>query len=394
MTDRLRARTSLTRDQLWLLAGLFIIAHGTNVSTPLLVIYQDRLGLNNGRTMAIFVAYVGGILVALLLAGPLSDRIGRRAVCIPSMLLSAAASIVLVLGRDEFLLLLAGRALLGMATGAFLGVGSAWMQELMGRGSELRAAAVTAVTVYIGFGSGPLSAALLERLLPSPLVLPLLLHVLLVALLLPGVVGIPETRPVSTRRTRLRVEFGLPAGQRRPFLLVIAPAAFWVFAFPSNSFALFPVLLRDAMEGFEVLVAGLSGAFTAWAGLLSGPTIARFGPRRSLPLAMATGVLGLIFGAVSSAADWWPLLLPAAVCLGAASGTLLAGCLAITSELAEDESRGALTSTFYVFAYVGMATPVIVTALSDVWSTSAALLVLTCAAVVVGAAVSRTVRAI
>ena len=102
---RLQTRTNMSGEQLWLLAGLYAIAHGTNVSTPVLVLYQDRLGLGDAETMAIFVAYVAGILITLLLAGPLSDLIGRRAVCIPSLGLSAMASIVLVFGRDEFVLL-------------------------------------------------------------------------------------------------------------------------------------------------------------------------------------------------------------------------------------------------------------------------------------------------
>lgn len=392
ITGRLKSRTNMSGEQLWLLAGLFTIAHGTNVSTPLLVLYQDRLGLGDGKTMAIFVAYVGGILITLLLAGPLSDRIGRRAVCVPAMVLSATASIILVFGRDEFVLLLVGRALLGAASGAFIGVVAAWIQELMGRGTELRAAAVTTLTTYVGFGSGPMSTVLFEQWLPYPLVLPLVFHVALVAVALPGVFGVTETRAESSRRARLGIEFGLPAGQRREFLLVIGPAAFWVFAFPSNSFALFPVLLRDATEGFEVLVAGLSGALTAWAGLLSRPMIARHGVRSAMPLAMAVGAIGLLLGAVSFATDWWPLLLPAAALLGAASATLMIAGLAFTSEIADDDSRGALTTTFYVFAYCGMATPILVTSLGSVWSTSVALVILTAVAAVAGTVVARTVR--
>lgn len=387
----------LTRDQVWLLAGLFTIAHGTNVSTPLLVLYQDRLGLGDGKTMTIFVAYVAGILVTLLVAGPLSDRIGRKAVCVPALALTAVASTTLVFGRDELILLIIGRALLGAASGAFIGVGSAWMQELMGRGLELRAAAVTTLTVFVGFGSGPMVTAVLEQLFPAPLVVPLMVHVGLVGLALVGVATVPETRTgdvraLASRAGSSRIELGIPPAPRRAFLLVVAPAAVFVFALPSNSFALFPVLLREATEGFEVLVAGLSGAFTAWSAILSRPVISRLGARRALPVAMAAGVVGLLFGAASFTTDQWPFLLPAALLLGASSGVLMTGGLAITSEIAEDESRGALTSTFYVFAYCGMVTPILVTTLGDAWSTSAALLVLTTGAALTGVALSRTTR--
>ncbi len=72
----------------------------------------------------------------------------------------------------------------------------------------------------------------------------------------------------------------------------------------------------------------------------------------------------------------------------------MTGGLAITYEVASDESRGALTSTFYVFAYVGMATPIVITSLSSVWSTTTALLILTAVAAVSTVTTARTVRRI
>ncbi len=68
--------------------------------------------------------------------------------------------------------------------------------------------------------------------------------------------------------------------------------------------------------------------------------------------------------------------------------------LAITSEIASDESRGALTATFYVFAYCGMATPIAITSLSGVWSTTTSLFLLAAVAAVTGVTVARTVRMI
>ena len=74
-----------------LAAALGVVAYGTNVSTPLLVLYRDRLDLGDSATMAIFTVYVAGIMGSLVLAGPISDRLGRRRVLLPFMFISAAA---------------------------------------------------------------------------------------------------------------------------------------------------------------------------------------------------------------------------------------------------------------------------------------------------------------
>ena len=102
--------------------GVLLVGYGTNVSTPLLVLYRERLDLTNSATMAIFTVYVLGIIGTLLFAGPLSDRYGRRITCIPFVALSAVSSLILILGRDSFPLLLFGRFLLGMTSGVVFGV--------------------------------------------------------------------------------------------------------------------------------------------------------------------------------------------------------------------------------------------------------------------------------
>ena len=73
----------MSRDARVLAAGLLLVGFGTNLSTPLLVSYRARLGLGDSSTMAIFAVYVVGIFSSLLLAGPISDRLGRRTVCAP-----------------------------------------------------------------------------------------------------------------------------------------------------------------------------------------------------------------------------------------------------------------------------------------------------------------------
>jgi len=101
MQDRL----PISRPVVRIAIGMFVVAYGTNVSTPFLVLYKDRLELSASQTMAIFVVYVVGILASLVLGGVLSDRFGRRPIVLPMMALSGIASVGMIFGRDEFIAL-------------------------------------------------------------------------------------------------------------------------------------------------------------------------------------------------------------------------------------------------------------------------------------------------
>lgn len=347
----------------WLVAiTLFLVGYGTNVSTPFLVLYKERLSLGQSATMGIFTVYVLGIMGALLLAGPLSDRYGRRALVIPFTAVSAASSLIMILGRDEFGLLLLGRFLLGIVSGAVFGVGAAWLQEILGPHKLATAGLVATATTFAGFGIGPPVSAAIDAWTDQGLVAPFLLHAALTAVFLPLLWSVPET--VVPNRQPIRVSLGVPARHRPIFFKLIVPAAAMVFVFPSSAFALFPVLVSDSIGGNEVLVAGVTGALTAWSGLFSRPLVRRLGARRALPVGMALGAVGYLMGTVAFGADLWPLLLPASVLLGGAAGTLTAGALGLLGEIAEPETRGTLNSTFYLIAYVGMAMPIVITGLA------------------------------
>lgn len=353
----------MSRRSLAVAFAIFVVGYGTNVSTPFLVPYRDRLGLGDSQTQAIFVIYVVGILATLLLAGQISDHFGRRAVMFPSLLLSALASVLLIFGRDNFALLLAGRIVLGVASGAGLGVGAAWLQEVMGKGNELRAALTATLAMYGGFGAGSPVSALFHAWLPSPLVLPFIAHIIFTLAAIPLVATVDETvlRQGNAAPWRPSLQFGVPDRARHTFAWTMLPVGVWTFGFPSVSFALFPVLVSDAVDISQVFVAAVTGMCTAWGGLLARPTLKRIKPLPGLGFGMAVGTFGYALGIVAVLTDLWVLVWPAALTLGAASGILATASLSLVARMTEPETRGALTSTFYFLAYIGMAMPLLIT---------------------------------
>ena len=379
----------MSRNALAVAIGLFVVGYGTNVSTPFLVLYRDRLGLSDNQTQLIFVVYVVGILSTLMIAGQLSDRYGRKPLLVASLALSAVGSALLILGRNEFALLMAGRIVLGVVSGAGLGVGAAWLQELMGPTQQAKAALVATLVTYGGFGGAPPLSVLYEWLAPAPLVGPFVFHIALTLAAIPLVLRVDETVDVAAIAARGRwrpaIRFGVPESARRGFLWYVAPLGVLVFAFPSMAFALFPVLLSDTVDASPVVLTGLSGMCTAWGGFLSRPILKRLPARHAMGWGAAIGTVGYALGTIAFVSGSWPLVWPSAVILGAASGVISVAGLTIVAELTDDDSRGALSSTFYLIAYSGMTMPLIVSSLSGLVGTTAVLVTITVVAALLAA---------
>lgn len=99
------------RPRRWLAVGAATcaIAWGGNEFTPLLVMYRSSGGFSPLTVDLLLFAYVLGIVPALLIGGPMSDRFGRRPVMLPAPVLAALGSTILALGADSALTLAVGR---------------------------------------------------------------------------------------------------------------------------------------------------------------------------------------------------------------------------------------------------------------------------------------------
>jgi len=355
-----------------LAVALFPVAFGTNVATPLLLVYDDRLGLSDWTLTALFAVYPLGLAPALVLSGPASDVLGRRAVMVPGIVLSGLSSAVLIAGADHLWMLYLGRFLLGVVSGLVFVVASAWMAE-HGRDAPLWTARMLALVMYGGFGLGPLVAGIAGQWLPAPLLGPYLAHIAMVAVAMVVVFTVPET--VTRDRTRrIRPNLGIPEGRHRAFWTVVVPTGLGVFGMPSLAFGLFPVLLKPAMPGVAVFVSGMLGMLAMGSIVPAQAVIGRVGPHRGAPLALASGTVGCVLGLIAFGTDTWPLLFIAAVFMGAASGMAMTSGLRFVDLLCRAEDRGALTGAFYAVAYAGMMMPVVVTSIAAVVGSTAVVL--------------------
>ena len=334
--------------------GLFTVALGTNIPTPLLLVYRRTLGLSDADVTAVFGCYAVGLIAALSVSGAASDRFGRRALVLPFAVLAGLVSLLFLPAVDHLPLLYAARLLQGVVSGVVFSVANAWLQELAGPEGQRSAATRGAVSTSLGFAVAPAMSGVLAQYGPAPTTLPYLVHVAVLVLGLGALATVPET--VTGGRRGPLLALGLPPEARRPFWAVLAPTAVGVFAFPSVGATLLPLLVVPGGAGvaYAGLIAGLALGASAVAA-----RVGRRAERGAAPLGMVLGTLGVGTAVVAVGTESQPLLVPAAALLGAAGGLCLTAGLTLTARLAPPHARGAMNSAFYAFAYAGFGTPLL-----------------------------------
>lgn len=358
-------------------AAMFAVAWGGNEFTPLLVMYRLDHGYSPVVVDTFLFAYVIGIVPALLIGGPLSDRLGRRPIMLPAPFVAAAGSIVLAVGADSAALLITGRILSGIGLGLGMAVGGSWLKELSvppwdteaGAGSGARRAAMS---LTAGFAIGAGAAGVLAQWAPLPSALAYVMHILIAVGAGVALVGAPESRPATPKHRRgpLVEDLKIPAAANRRFWLVVVPVAPWVFGAASCAYAVMPSLMADHSGGRPVAFSAL----LCMVALGCGFAVQALGRRidtprsaRAVMVALAILVVGMVLGAVAADRLTVPLAVLAAAVLGCGYGMALVAGLQEIQRIARPDDLAGLTAVFYSVTYIGFAVPAALAVIVQNW---------------------------
>ncbi len=344
---------------------MFAVGYGANQFVPLLAVYRSTLALSDAQATAIFGVYALGLIPGLLLAGPASDRYGRRPLLLGFGALSLVATGVLITGQWGSAGLYAGRLLTGVVSGGAFSVGTAWVKELSrdappGAGARRGALALTA-----GFAAGPLIAGPLAQWAPGPELLPYLLHLLLAAAALTLLPRAPETVPSPASRGRdSRPRLLASSVRTRRFTRVVVPLGPWVFGSVTLVFTTLPAHATGPVGGLTVAFPGLLAALALGAGIavqplgrrLQNASMAR-GTADAAATALALVTAGCLAAAAAAAHPGLAAATGAALLLGAGYGMCIFCGLREVEHLAPAHELGSLVAVFYSLAYAGLAIP-------------------------------------
>jgi len=335
--------------------GLALFASGT--PSALYGSYQELWGFSPVVLTLVYATYAFGVLAALLLAGRLSDEIGRRPVLLAALATLMVAT-VLFMVADSVVWLFAARGLQGVATGVALGAASAALLDLHPRRDPAGVGLTNGVVSAGGMGLGVLMSSAFVELLPAPRVLPYVALFVLFAIAFAGALAMPE--PVAGRsRPRLTPQRPrVPAIVRRPFFLAaLGVISSWSIA--GLFLSLGPQLSADLFHTSDHFVAGIGVFVLALSGAL-----AQLAFGRSAPWAGAAGgsvalAAGMAMIVLAAATDSSGLFLAGAVIGGSGWGVAFLGGLRTLSAAIPNEHRASVMSAFYVVAYASLSLPAV-----------------------------------
>jgi MFS family permease len=391
------------RTGFWLVAGAFLTAMAfSTVPAPLYPIYQAVDGFSTFAVSLVFAAYAVGVVISLLLAGHVSDRVGRRAVLLPALGLEVVAAAMFLSGSALPLLLVA-RFVSGLGIGMLTATATAHLLDLHHRDDRAgalprpahRPHTVSTLANIGGLGLGALVAGLLAQTGIVPLRLS---YAVFAVLLLAAVVGVlltPET--VEPRDDHP------PYRPQRPRVAGAGPATLLAFGAAVASFAVFGVFTSVA-PGFVAgtlhhparALAGLV-VFAVFGSAALAQVLARdVAPRTRLLVGAAAEALGLVLLVTGMVTATLPAFLVGGVVAGVGAGLLFAAAVATVAAQAEPARRGEALAGLFLVAYLALSMPAVGIGLATLavpatvaMAALAAVLLVLLAAVAAGAAGAR-----
>ncbi|MEV0772412.1 MFS transporter [Nocardia salmonicida] len=204
----------------WPVLAVFVLS---NAATPLYVVWQREMGFSSGTLTLVFASYIAGLLGALTVAGVVSDRVGRKPVLLPAIVLAMVACVLFACAGSVLVLALA-RLLTGIAVGCAVSAGMAAVTDIAGRGRTAKGALAASVAMVLGAGLGPLLSGVLSELAPGATVTVFVVEIVLLAVAFVVVLRMDLPSGTGGRGPWIRLP-AVPAQGRTAVLLGIAAFA-------------------------------------------------------------------------------------------------------------------------------------------------------------------------
>ena len=328
---------------------------GSLAPTPLYPIYQAEWGFSALTVTAIFSIYALALLASLLIAGRLSDHVGRRPVLIVAAIAQAATMMLFIEANGSDGLLLA-RLVQGLVTGAALGAVGAGLIDL----DKNLGPVANAVAPMTGTASGGVASGLMVHFLPAPTSL---IYLTLAAVFLLQAVGVAlmdETVPLRAGGlASLAPQFRLPTSARRPMALA-APVLVAAWSLAGFYASLGPAVMRSVF-GVDASLGGGGVAFAlAGSGAVTVYLLRSWEPRSVMIYSSLALLLGVTLSVVGLAAHSTVGFVGGAAIAGTGFGAGFQGTVRTVASNAWPHERSGVLSVIFVVAYIAMGIPSVV----------------------------------
>jgi MFS family permease len=343
----------------WLIAvllGLFLFA--ASAPSPLYAIYAARFHFSPTTITAIYAVYAFGALFALLIAGRLSDHLGRRSVMTAGLVIQIVGMVGFIVARGVGGLY-AARTLQGAGTGVAAGAGTAWLLDLQPADNPRFGSLVGGIALVAGLATGALGSALLVQYGPDPLrlVFWLLLGVYGIALL--AIVALPDPVPRKPGwLASMKPDVGVPPTARSLFAsLVPSFTATWAIA--GLYLALGPSLASSMAHTHNRVAGGLVIMALLGTGAVASALTRAWHPRALVIRGSLALIAGVGVTLIALANGWAGGLYAGSVMAGLGFGPAFSGVFRSLAAQAPPDRRAALLASIYIVLYLSFSVPTI-----------------------------------
>lgn len=338
-------------------AAFVVVALAVGAPSPLFVLYQQEWGFASWLLTLAFAIYAVTLLVTLLVAGSLSDHIGRRPVLIGALLLQAA-SMLLFLGATDIGWIVVARSVQGIATGAAMSTFTAALVELAPASRKKLGATIGSTAPVGGLAVGAFLAGLAVQFTARPTTV---VFATLAALFVVGaivVAAVPETverRPGAVRSLIPRL--AIPRQARREFVGAI-PVFVATWTLGGLFIGLSPSILHGVFHLDSGLLNGAIVAVPPAVGAAAGLALTGARARLVTVWSVAAVLIGTVVAAAGIAFGVLALLFIGATVAGGGFGAGFSAMLRILAPLAPNDQRAELFAGIFLVSYIAYGAPV------------------------------------
>ena len=328
---------------------------GSSAPTPLYPLYQAQWGFSPITVTVVFGIYALALLSALLVAGRLSDHVGRRPVLVVAAVVQVAAMLAFATA-DGLSGLLIARVIQGLSTGAALAAVGAGMLDL----DKTRGAVANAVAPPLGTAIGGIIAGLMVHYLPAPThLIYLVLGVIFIVQAI-GIVLMPESiSPQSGAIASLKPQFRLPVATREPMLLAV-PVLVAASALTGFYASLVPALIHGILGLDSSLLGGGALFVLAGSGAIAVLLLQHQEPRTMMWFGASALLAGVAVALTALSYHSAIAFFLGTAVAGLGFGAGFQGAIRTVVPFAAPHERAGVLSVIFVVSYLAMGVPAVI----------------------------------
>jgi MFS family permease len=356
VTTASRTRYLSPAAAFYLLASITVtFLAGSSAPTALYPIYQAEWGFTSMTVTVVFGIYALAVLSALLIAGRLSDHVGRRPVLIVATMVQAA-TMFLFATADGLSALLIARVIQGLSTGAAVAAVGAGMLDLDGKRGNM----ANAIAPPIGTALGAIIGGVMVQYLPAPTQLVYLFLGVVFILQTVGVIFMAESiSPRSGAIASLKPQFKLPSATRVPMLLAVPIlVASWALAGFYGSLG--PSLIHKISGIDSSLLGGLTLFVMAGSGAISVLLSQRHVPRTIMFFGALVLFAGVGIAVIALSYQSTAIFFVGTAAAGVGFGAGFQGAVRSVVPFAAPHERAGVLSVIFVVSYLSMGLPAVI----------------------------------